>query len=94
MGVIFISTNYNKKHRQKVAPCKESYIKRKQILIPHRVFPGRLSVSRTIGDVDAKFPKYGGNPNVVIATPDIVSFSLEQDHDFIFLGSTFCYKNR
>ena len=25
---------------------------------PHRVFPGRLSVSRTIGDIEAKMEKY------------------------------------
>jgi len=23
---------------------------------PHRVFPGRLSVTRTFGDIEAKFP--------------------------------------
>jgi hypothetical protein len=38
------------------------------------VFPGRLSVSRTIGDIEAKDPRYGGNPKCVISTPDIKSF--------------------
>jgi len=38
---------------------------------PLRVFPGWLSVSRTFGDVEAKLLKYGGNPNVVIADPEI-----------------------
>jgi len=41
------------------------------ILGPLRVFPGRLSVSRTFGDVEAKLTKFGGNPNVVIAEPEI-----------------------
>ena len=36
------------------------------------MFPGRLSVSRTFGDIEAKKPKHGGNPGVVIADPDIV----------------------
>ena len=37
------------------------------ILGPFRVLPGRLSVSRTFGDIEAKFEKYGGKPGVVIA---------------------------
>lgn len=54
---------------------------------PYRVLPGRLSVSRTFGDIEAKLKKYGGNPKVVIAQPDIKSFKLKQDYDFILLGS-------
>ena len=42
-----------------------------QILGPVRVNPGRLSVSRTFGDIEAKFEKFGGNPKVVIAEPEI-----------------------
>ena len=38
---------------------------------PHRVLPGRLSVSRAIGDAHAKLKELGGNPLVVIPTPDI-----------------------
>ena len=53
---------------------------------PYRVFPGRLSVSRTVGDAEAKLLKYKGNPKVVIAEPDIFSFNIEKEHDFIFLG--------
>jgi len=33
----------------------------KLIVGPLRVLPGRLSVSRTFGDAEAKLPKYGGN---------------------------------
>lgn len=32
------------------------------VLGPHRVFPGRLSVCRTIGDIEAKAPNLLGNP--------------------------------
>lgn len=41
------------------------------LLGPHRVLPGRLAVSRTMGDAEAKLPKYGGLPNVISAEPDI-----------------------
>ena len=53
---------------------------------PQRVFPGRLSVSRTFGDIEAKRLKLGGNPDVVIATPEIKAFRIKPDHDFIILG--------
>ena len=56
------------------------------VLGPHRVYPGRLSVSRTFGDIEAKRQKYGGNPKVVIATPDIKCFKVEDNYDFIVLG--------
>ena len=43
---------------------------------PLRVFPGRLSVSRTFGDIEAKLPRFGGNPNVIICEPEIRAFKL------------------
>lgn len=46
------------------------------ILGPHRVFPGRLSVSRSFGDIEAKLPKYGGNMSVIIAEPEIRQFKV------------------
>ena len=54
---------------------------------PYRVLPGRLSVSRTFGDIEAKMEKFGGKPGVVIAEPEISQFSIIDDsHDFIVLG--------
>lgn len=41
------------------------------VLGPFRVLPGRLSVSRTFGDIEAKSEKLGGKPGVVIAQPEI-----------------------
>ena len=71
----------------KVADENKPGIYRDQLLYgPHRVFPGRLSVSRTFGDIEAKRTKYGGNPKVVIATPDIKCFKVEENYDFIVLG--------
>lgn len=37
---------------------------------PYRIFPGRLSVSRSLGDAQAKIPAYGGNPGVLITDPE------------------------
>jgi protein phosphatase 2C family protein 2/3 len=51
------------------------------------VFPGRLSVSRTFGDIEAKAKKYGGNEKVVVCEPEIKSFKLTDDSDFIVIGS-------
>lgn len=48
-----------------------------------RVFPGRLSVSRTIGDIDSKI----ANRNVIISQPEIKTFKIRSDTDFIVLGS-------
>lgn len=39
------------------------------LLGPFRIMPGRLSVSRSFGDIEAKMERYGGNPNVLIAKP-------------------------
>jgi len=36
---------------------------------PFRLLPGKLSVSRSFGDIEAKIEKYGGNPKVLIAKP-------------------------
>ena len=66
----------------------------KILLGPYRVIPGRLSVSRTIGDAEAKLKKFGGNKNVVICKPDIFCFDLEKDDiDFVILGCDGIYDN-
>lgn len=50
------------------------------------MFPGRLSVARTFGDIEAKKARFGGNPNVVISEPEIRSFKIEPNFDFIMMG--------
>ena len=59
-----------------------------QILLgPYRVFPGRLSCSRTIGDIEAKKIEFGGNPNVIIPKPNIYMYDLlKEDIDFFIMG--------
>jgi serine/threonine protein phosphatase PrpC len=53
---------------------------------PLRVLPGRLSVCRTFGDIEAKLSRFSGNPNVIIATPEIKTFEITSHHDFIVMG--------
>lgn len=36
--------------------------------------------------MEAKLSKFGGNPNVVIAEPEITSFKIDQDCDYIMLA--------
>ncbi|CAD8144739.1 unnamed protein product [Paramecium pentaurelia] len=57
-----------------------------QIIGPIRVMPGRLSVSRTFGDIEAKLEQFGGNSRVVISEPEIKIIKLNQEHDFIVMG--------
>lgn len=58
---------------------------------PIRVQPGRLSVSRSFGDIEAKLAKFGGNDKVVTAVPEIKEAELTRNSDFIFLGSDGVY---
>lgn len=56
------------------------------IIGPLRVQPGKLSVSRTIGDIEAKDSRFGGNSNVIIPTPEIKYFDITENFDFISIG--------
>ena len=58
---------------------------------PFRVNPGRLSVSRSFGDIHAKVPEYGGMPNWIIAVPEITQFKIRKDWDFVILASDGVY---
>ena len=54
----------------------------------YRVLPGNLSVSRTIGDASSKVPFLGGKLGVIISTPEITKFTLDEStNDFILMGS-------
>lgn len=55
---------------------------------PYRVAPGRLSVSRTFGDIEAKHPELGGMKGVVVCDPEINYLKNgANDLDFIVIGS-------
>ena len=58
----------------------------KKIDMPWRVFPGRLSVSRTFGDIKSKNEKFGGKKGVIIPNPDITEFELDNEFDFMVIG--------
>ncbi|KAL4506059.1 hypothetical protein ABPG72_013820 [Tetrahymena utriculariae] len=58
----------------------------KTIYGPLRTLPGRLSVSRTFGDIEAKLHKYGGKQGVIISDPEIKVFRVQKSHDYIFMG--------
>ena len=58
-----------------------------QILGPYRILPGRLSVCRSFGDFEAKVVEYGGNPEVLIANPEIRAFKIHSEYDFILMAS-------
>ena len=73
---------------QTQTPLEDDESFRDKILMgPYRVFPGKLSVSRTVGDAEGKIEELGGNPNVIVPIPDIFCFDLEKDDiDFFILG--------
>lgn len=55
---------------------------------PYRVAPGRLSVSRTFGDLEAKHLDLGGIPGVVVCDPDVNYLpNGANELDFIVMGS-------
>ena len=53
---------------------------------PWRVMPGRLNVSRTFGDIEAKDENFGGNKTAIIALPDITEIELDENYNFIVIG--------
>ena len=57
-----------------------------KIHLPWRVLPGRLSVSRTFGDLLAKSEKFGGKSGVIIPSPDVTEFDLDENFDFMVIG--------
>ena len=53
-----------------------------------RISPGKLSVSRSFGDLNAKLKEFGGNQNVLISKPEIFVYNFDKnDVDFIVIGS-------
>ena len=54
---------------------------------PMKVMPGKLKISRAFGNLDAKIERYGGNPKVVIVDPEIKSFSITPEIDFLMIAT-------
>ena len=75
-----VFTDEVKKERNYKISCN------KILLGPYRVNPGKLSVSRTIGDAKAKLERYGGIPQVIIPEPDVYVFDFyEDDIDYFIM---------
>ena len=55
----------------------------------YRTVPGGLAVSRTIGDAEAKLSMYKGLPGVIVSVPDILSFEINPEIDFVILASKY-----
>ena len=62
-------------YRTEMMPINEKS-KEEKILGPLRIYPGKLSVSRTIGDIEAKEEDFGGIKNIVSSEPEIRKFRL------------------
>ena len=58
---------------------------------PMRVNPGRLSVTRAFGNIQAKDPNLRGNPECIISRPEIFVKTLDDTCDFIFIASDGVY---
>lgn len=48
---------------------KSSLSEQEFIIGPLRVYPGKLSVTRTLGDIEAKDPDFQGIPNCISFEP-------------------------
>lgn len=49
-------------------------------------------MSRAFGDFEAKCTALGGNPNVLIAEPEVKSFEINDHWDFLIIGSDGIYE--
>lgn len=92
-----IKSNGGRVYRSKSKPkmCNLNSSSTKEISLgPYRVFPGRLSVSRSIGDYNAKCSEKGGNDKVLIAVPDIHKIKIGSNLNFLILGSDGLFDNQ
>lgn len=53
---------------------------------PHRVNPGGLSLSRSIGDLPSKATELGGNPNCLVSCPELHEFEVTSEYDFMVMA--------
>ena len=83
-----IPTNQVQQVRLEAPPESDSDEDDNPFVGPYRVFPGRLSVCRTFGDVEAKVQSLGGLENCVVCQPEITHEpNGTQTLDYIIIGS-------
>jgi len=52
----------------------------------YRIYPNDLAVARTVGDIINKKKSLGGNPGLLINTPDVTTIDNTTNNDFIIIG--------
>ena len=52
-----------------------------------KVYPGGLTITRSLGDAQSKLKELGGNPFLIINEPQIFAFELRETHDFLVIAS-------
>lgn len=72
-------------YRTEMTKIQDNTINEPPLIGPLRVFPGKLSVTRTIGDIEAKSKQFGGIPECISIIPEIRKFKLTSKEDFILL---------
>ena len=58
-----------------------------------RIYPSHLAVARTIGDIKAKDKYYGCLNGEIISTPDIYTYEISSNMDFIIIGCDGIFDN-
>lgn len=43
-------------------------------------------MTRTLGDIEAKDPEFDGIPHCISYEPEIATFTIDKNDDFLFLG--------
>ena len=81
-----ILSNKSEKNRIENFDGKIKEIEENKIKI-QKIFPGNLTITRSIGDFQSKLKIYNGIPNMISSVPDIVKMNYNENIDFIILTS-------
>ena len=81
-----ILSNKSEKDRIESFKGKIKEIEENKIKV-QKIFPGNLTVTRSIGDFQSKLKIYNGIPNMISSVPDIIKIYNNENIDFIFLTS-------
>ena len=87
-----ILSNISEKNRIENFEGKIKEIEENKIKI-QKIFPGNLTITRSIGDFQSKLKIYNGIPNMISSVPDIVKMNYNENIDFIFLTSNGLIEN-
>jgi protein phosphatase PTC2/3 len=54
----------------------------------YKVSPWNLTITRSLGNADAKIEKFGGNNRIIVPTPDVCGFKIKSEFDFLLMCSS------